>query len=80
MEKKNTTNEYLETKKAVKRMIQYSKEYKLMIKKIELAIESGLIRKDLGEFERLLIETQRNLKECEDDISYWQNWLKQHTH
>ena len=80
MEKKNTTNEYLETKKAVKRMIQYSKEYKLMIKKIELAIESGLIRKDLDEFERLLIETQRNLKECEDDISYWQNWLKQHTH
>ena len=80
MEKKNTTNEYLETKKAVKRMIQYSKEYKFMIRKIELAIESGLIRKDLDEFERLLIETQRNLKECEDEISYWQNWLKQHTH
>ena len=61
-------------------MIQYSKEYKLMIRKIELAIESGLIIKDLDEFERLLIETQKNLKDCEEDISYWQDWLKQHTH
>ena len=69
MEKKITTNEYVETKKAVKRMIQYSKEYKLMIRKIELAIESGLIIKDLDEFERLLIETQKNLKDCEEDIS-----------
>ena len=73
-------DEYLGTQDAVKRMKAYRKEYKLMIKKIELAIESGLIRKDLDEFKRLLKETQKNLKECEDDISYWQDWLKQQTH
>ena len=73
-------DEYLGTKDAVKRMKAYRKEYKLMIKKIELAIESGLIRKDLDEFKRLLKETHKNLKECEEDISYWQDWLKQHTH
>ena len=76
----NNKNEYIQTKDAVKRMKEYRKEYKLMIKKIELAIESGLIRKDLDEFKRLLKETQKNLKECEEDILYWQDWLKQHTH
>ena len=76
----NNKNEYLQTKDAVKRMKEYRKEYKLMIKKIELAIESGLIRRDLDEFKRLLKETQKNLIECEEDISYWQDWLKQHTH
>lgn len=73
-------DEYLGTKDAVKRMKEYRKEYKLMIKKIEFAIESGLIRRDLDEFKRLLKETQKNLKECEEDILYWQDWLKQHTH
>ena len=76
----NNKNEYLQTKDAVKRMKEYRKEYKSMIKKIELAIESGLIRRDLDEFKRLLKETQKNLKECEEDILYWQDWLKQHTH
>ena len=75
----NNKNEYLQTQDAVKRMKEYRKEYKLMIKKIELAIESGLIRRDLDEFKRLLRETQKNLKECDEDISYWQDWLKQHT-
>ena len=73
-------DEYLGTKDAVKRMKEYRKEYKLMIQKIELAIESGLIRRDLDEFERLLKETHKNLKECEEDITYWQDYLKQHTH
>ena len=76
----NNKNEYLQTKDAVKRMKEYRKEYKLMIKKIKLAIESGLIRRDLDEFKRLLKKTQKNLKECEEDILYWQDWLKQHTH
>ena len=76
----NNKNEYLQTKDTVKKMKEYRKEYKLMIKKIELAIGSGLISRDLDVFKRLLKETQKNLKECEEDISYWQDWLKQHTH
>ena len=73
-------DDYFGIKVAVERMKEFRKEYKLMIKKIELAIGSGLIRRDLDEFKRLLKETQKNLKECEEDISYWQDWLKQHTH
>tara|TARA_Y100001980_G_C14402966_1_gene198691 strand:+ start:358 stop:594 length:237 start_codon:yes stop_codon:yes gene_type:complete len=73
-------DEYEQTKDAVERMIEYRKQYLLMIKEIELAIGSGLIKRDLNEFKRLLKETKVNLKECEIDIKYWQEWLKQHTH
>ena len=73
-------DDYFGIKVAVERMKEFRKEYKLMIKKIELAIGSGLISRDLDVFKRLLKETQKNLKECEEDISYWQDWLKQHTH
>ena len=73
-------DEYEQTKDAVERMIEYRKQYLLMIKEIELAIGSGLIKRDLNGFKRLLKETKVNLKECEIDIKYWQEWLKQHTH
>ncbi len=73
-------DEYEQTKDAVERMIEYRKQYLLMIKEIELAIGSGLIKRDLNEFKRLLKETKVNLKECDIDIKYWQEWLKQHTH
>ena len=73
-------DDYFGIKVAVERMKEFRKEYKLMIKKIELAIGSGLISRDLDVFKRLLKETQKNLKECEEDISYWQDCLKQHTH
>ena len=73
-------DDYFGIKVAVERMKDFKKEYKLIIKKIELAIGSGLISRDLDVFKRLLKETQKNLKECEEDISYWQDWLKQHTH
>ena len=73
-------DEYEQTKDAVERMIEYRKQYLLMIKEIEIAIGSGLIKRDLNEFKRLLKETKVNLKECDIDIKYWQEWLKQHTH